>query len=257
MHVLDLGAASYKGRLLTAGGLHCIARIDFPDTSGDYPFVKVLAASLPPGTIPDWSAVSEDIVRAFRELRPRAVYFHHPSHLALQAPVSRIDTHLVAARARDMATRPEVPGLGRVELRPSASLDLYPRYEAAYAEMLDERPHLHGVIHAESREDLAACMEQGLLLDTFVDGAWAGLVAARHGTIAGVHGLEMVDIVLTRDARGQGLGPAVHQRFARSVAEAEPAAIVMGTISPKNLPSLRAARRAGRLEIGAFPWVDL
>jgi hypothetical protein len=31
----------------------------------------------------------------------------------------------------------------------------------------------------------------------------------------------------------------------------------MGTISPKNVPSLRTARKAGRIEIGAYHWVDL
>jgi hypothetical protein len=72
-----------------------------------------------------------------------------------------------------------------------------------------------------------------------------------------VRGLQVVEIVLIESARGQRLGPAVHQRFARLVAEADPATILMGTISAKNVPSLRAAQRAGRQEIGAFYWVDL
>jgi hypothetical protein len=31
----------------------------------------------------------------------------------------------------------------------------------------------------------------------------------------------------------------------------------MGTIAARNVPSLRTAERAGRLEIGAWHWVDL
>jgi hypothetical protein len=72
-----------------------------------------------------------------------------------------------------------------------------------------------------------------------------------------VRGLQVVEIVLTRAARGQGLGPAVHQRFARRVAADDPATIIMGTISAKNAPSLRTALRAGRMEIGAWHWIDL
>ena len=156
-----------------------------------------------------------------------------------------------------MAERPDAAGLGRVALRRGTSLEFYPRYEAAYAQMLDARPHLKGEVDVESRERLAECLEQGLLCEVFVDGAWSGLIAARRDLIAGVRGLQVVEIVLVESARGQGLGAAVHQRFARLVAEADPAAIVMGTISARNLPSLRTALRAGRLEIGAFYWVDL
>jgi hypothetical protein len=63
--------------------------------------------------------------------------------------------------------------------------------------------------------------------------------------------------VPTHGARGQRLGPAVHRRFARFVAEADPAAVLLGTISPKNARTLQAALRAGRVEIGAFLWADL
>jgi hypothetical protein len=176
---------------------------------------------------------------------------------ALQAPAARTRTHLIAAPARSMAGLADAPGLDRIELRRAASLDFYPRYEAAYAQMLDARPLLRGEIGAEARETLAECLEQGLLREVFVGGAWSGVVAARRDMLAGVRGLEMVDIVLTQSARGHGLGPAVHQGFARSVAETDPAAILMGTISPKNVPSLRTALRAGRVEIGRFLWVDL
>ena len=257
MHVLALPASQYKGRLLGARGLRCVAHIDFPDPSGDFPFVKVRGASMPPGSVADCGPLSEVVSRAFETFRPRALHFFHPAHLPLRAPAARIDKHLLAAPARSMAERPDAAGLGRVALRRGAGLDFYPRYEVAYERMLDARPHLKGEVRVESRESLAECLGQGLLCEAFVDGAWSGLIAARRDSIAGVRGLQVAEIVLVESARGQGLGPAVHQRFARLVAEADPAAIVMGTISARNLPSLRTALRAGRLEIGAFHWVDL
>src|SRR5262245_52395458 len=39
MHVLGQPAASYKGRVIAAGGVRCIAHIDFPNPSGDLPFI--------------------------------------------------------------------------------------------------------------------------------------------------------------------------------------------------------------------------
>jgi len=107
------------------------------------------------------------------------------------------------------------------------------------------------------RASLADCLEEGLLFEVFVDGAWSGIIAARRDMIAGVRGVHVVETVLAKAGRGQERGPAVHQRLARSVAASDPAAIIMGTIAAQNAPSLRTARRAGGLEIGARHWVDL
>jgi hypothetical protein len=233
-----------------------ITHIDFPDPSGDFPFVKIRGASEALGSIAEWRPLAEGIARAFAEFRPRAVNIFHPTHLPLRAP-ARLRMHLVAAPARHMAAQPEAHGLDRVELRRAESLAFYPDYQAAYAEMLDERPLLRGEIATESRETLAECLEQGLLHEVLVDGAWSGLIAARADLVAGVRGLQVVEIVLTRAARGQGLGSAVHQRFARVVAAIDPVTVILGTISAKNAPSLRTALKAGRLEIGAWHWIDL
>jgi L-amino acid N-acyltransferase YncA len=256
MHVLAQPPSAYRGRLLDLGGVRCIAHIDFPDPSGAFPFVKIRAASAPPGAIADWRPLADGMARAFAEFRPRAIQIFHPAHLPLRAPAARIDKHLVAAPAGSLAARANAPGLARVALRPASGLDFYSRYEAAYAQMLDERPGLKDEIGAESRESLGECLEQGLLYEVLIEGVWSGLIAARHDLVAGVRGLQVVEIVLTRAARGQGLGPAVHQHFARAAAN-DPATIIMGTISAKNAPSLRTALRAGRMEIGAWHWIDL
>jgi hypothetical protein len=255
VHRLGLPASRYKGRLLGIGELRCIAHIDFPDPSGEFPFVKIRCANLPPGSIADWRPLARGMARAFAEFAPRAMHFFHPAHVPLRALGARISRHLLAAPARTVAERPDAPGCDRLELRRSASLDFYPHYAAAYEQMLEERPRLRGEVRVEAPDSLAECLEQGLLYEVFVDGAWSGLIAARRDSIAGVSGLQMVEIVLTRGARGQGLGVAVHRRFARAVAVAAPAAILMGTIAAENMHSLQTA--AGRSEIGAWHWFDL
>ncbi len=254
MHALALPAASYRGRLIDAGGVRCIAHIDFTDPSGDFPFVKVRCASVPPGSIADWGPISGGIARAFGEFRPRAAPILPPVASAV-AGAGLAHRHASSCRAR--------PEHGRAaRCRPAStasSCSAPPTSISTRATRLPTSrcstrgPSCRARLASRRRETLAQCLEQGLLCEVFVDGAWSGLIAARADMLAGVRGLQMVEIVLTQSARGHGLGPAVHQGFARSVAEADPAAVLMGTISPKNAPSLQAALRAGRMEIGRVP----
>ena len=156
-----------------------------------------------------------------------------------------------------MAARPSAPGLARVTLQRPADLGFYPRYVEAYEQMFLARPQMRGEVRVESEETLAACHAEGLLYEIAVDGAWAGIMAARHQVIAGLSGTYMVEILLDGPARGQGLGPAVHQRLAAKVAAADPSAILTGIIAPVNEPSLKTATRAGRVEIGVWHWIGV
>ena len=143
-------------------------------------------------------------------------------------------------------------GLDRVELRPAADLDFYPRYQALYQQIYDERPHLRGEVRTESADGLARCLSQGLLFEVHVDGRWSGIFAAARSSITGVRGIYVIEVILAKEVRGHGLGVAVHKRFAEACAQREPAAIILGTIWNGNLPSLRTAERAGRVNVGAF-----
>lgn len=256
MPSVKVAAPSFKPRLITVHGLRCLAHIEFTSTNGDCPFIRLEAASRAPGSIAD-PALFAGLAGAFEAFKPRACMFHHPAHLPLLALGSKIDQHILAAPAQVMATREPVTGLRRVALGRATDLDVYPRYVEAYEQVYRERPQLRDVVHIESTSSLAECLGHGLLLDILVDGGWAGIVAARREMVAGLSGIYMVDIVMLPAIRGQGLGPAVHQRLAELVAVDDPAAVIHGTISPLNTPSLKTALRAGRIEIGAFHWLEL
>ena len=257
MPSLALPAQSFKSRLFDIGGKRLIAGINFKDASGAFPFIAILGATTAPGTLSDWSVLKPALAQAFADFRPRAILFFHPTHLALDAPTTGIDVHLLVAPARTMAELPPAVGLARVEVRRTMNVDFYPRYDALYQATYGERPQLRGEVHTETRESLVECLAEGLLFEIFVDGQWAGVVAADRRTVAGVPGIYMVEIVLAKETRGQRLGAAVHQRFAALVAEAEPAALILGTISAHNPWSQCTALRAGRLAIGAWHWIDL
>ncbi len=170
---------------------------------------------------------------------------------------ARIDQHFLAAPVRDMLAQQKVPGFSRVTLTAPGNLEFYPRYVDTYEQVFAARPELRGEVNIESREALADCMAQKMLFAIEVDGAWAGIVAARRQMLASLDSIFMVEILLDQRSRGQALGPAVHQHFAREIALLDPNAIVSGTIAPVNILSLKTARRAGRVEVGAWYWCDL
>jgi hypothetical protein len=243
--------------LLEIGGHRFIATLNFHGPAGDHPIICLSRSTIPPGTIKEWSPLKQRLHSRFGEFKPRNILFFHPSHLPLNAETAGIDDHLLAAPARCMADRPKARGFERVKLKRSTVLDFYPRYKALYEATYVERPELRGEVRTETEDSLAYCLKEGFLFEIIVDGKWAGVVAAKWRTLVGIRGVFMVEIVLTPEARGQRLGAAVHQILAGTVASAEPAAVIIGTIWTKNYWSRQAALQAGRIEIGAWHWVEL
>jgi hypothetical protein len=256
MKVLARPQELFKMRSIEIDGRRFLAQIGFRDPSASLAFVSIFRASTLPGIISD-ASVLRRLAHEFAVFAPRRIRFYQPAHVPIDALATHIDQHFLAGLARDMAARPTAPGLARVILRRPADLGFYPRYVEAYEQMFLERPQMRGEVRIESEETLAACHSEGLLHEIEVDGVWAGIVAARHQVVAGVRGTYMVEILLDRVARGQRLGPAVHQLLAAKVAATDPSAVVTGTIARVNLPSLKVATRAGRVEIGAWHWIDV
>jgi RimJ/RimL family protein N-acetyltransferase len=256
MKVLHLPPEAYKMRLVEIEGRRFLGQIDFPNRSGSSAFVAIYGASTPPDAIGDESVLSR-VAGEFALFAPRRVRFYQPAHVPVERLTTQIDQHFLAGLACDMAARRGAPGLARVTLRRPGDLSFYARYVDAYNQAYLARPFMRGAVRTESEKALAESHAEGLLYEITVDGGWAGIVAARRQVIAGVGGTYMVEILLDSAARGQGLGPAVHQRFATRVAGTDPSAIITGTIAAVNVPSLKTATRAGRVEIGAWHWVDV
>ena len=246
----------FKMRLIEIERYRFLAQIDFADPSASLPFVAIFGASTPPGTIAD-ARVVRWLADKFAVFAPRRIRFYQSAHVPIEAAGTHVDQHFLAGLAREMAARPSAPGLARVILQRPTDLGFYRRYVETYNLMYLERPQIRGEVRIETEETLAACHAEGLLYEIEVDGTWAGIVAARHQVVAGARGTYMVEILLNGAARGQRLGPAVHQRLAAKVAAADSSAILTGTIAAVNVPSLKTATRAGRVEIGAWHWISV
>jgi L-amino acid N-acyltransferase YncA len=253
---LGLPAQEYLARVVTINSHRFLARIDFRSPSDHNGFVDIFRASTPPGSIADVT-VFQRLAEAFPAFLPHKVYFYHPAHLPLRTTSAIIEQHFLAAPATEMASRPPASGHSRITLTRRADLDFYPHYVAIYREMYAERPYLEGIVGIEGRESLEECAEQGFLFEIAVDGRAAGIIAAKQRTMAGLPGIYVTEIALDRIARGQALGPTVHQHFATAVSATAPQAVITGTVARENVPSWRAATRAGRIEIGAWYRLDL
>ena len=256
MSVLGLAAEHFKAKLLNVDGHRFLAQIDFTNTAGDTPFVAIFRGSRLPGAFASRSVI-EAIARHFAVFAPVGVRFYHPAHVPMVLPGARVDQHFVAAPVRDMLAYQQAPGFSRVTLTAASDLKFYPRYVDTYEQVFAVRPELRGEVNIETQDSLGACLAEKLLFEIAVDGAWAGIVAARRQMLAGLDSIFMVEILLDQRARGHGLGLAVHQHFAREVALIDPDAVVSGTIAPVNVPSLKTALKTGRVEIGAWYWTDI
>lgn len=81
----------------------------------------------------------------------------------------------------------------------------------------------------------------------FVNGAWAGTVAARSEPLFGIPGFIIVEEVLAAPWRRQGLGPILQRCLAEKIIQQYGENnLLHGTIAGINLPSLRTALRSGR-----------
>jgi hypothetical protein len=245
--------AAFNNRIIEIGSLRIIAGIRFRNRDSSHPFVSIEHSNRAIGTLSDAAVLMRTIGAAFAIFKPRALSFHHPSHLPLRIEGALPDVHVLIARAQTMAAHAAPSGLDRVVLVTCDDLACYDRYVALYDEIYLERPWARTELRVENRETLAHCRSQGLLFHAHVDNVWSGIVAGtRSGGAArgAVKGIQVAEIILAGAARGSGLGVAVQRRFAEYVASREPTSMIWGTIAHANVPMRRTAEHAGRVDIG-------
>jgi GNAT superfamily N-acetyltransferase len=102
---------------------------------------------------------------------------------------------------------------------------------------------------AETREDLQALADQGLLFDVEVDGAWAGIVAAEPDARRGVRGATVIELILAHRFRRRGYGRHLSTLLARGVPLPDDQFLI-GTIHADNTAAYRSALAAGRVDVG-------
>lgn len=196
--------------------------------------------------------MGDAVGRAFSSFSPRYMSADIPPGHSEGQVVSgssvKIDLITVAGLLSELHRLDSPPNMGRVLLQRATSTEFYERYMAEYATFHEEAPHLRESVLPTPFDKLEQCMAQELLYEAYVDGEWAGVIAAREQTDHGMRGYRVVEEILASRFRGRGFGPALQRRFI-DVLPAGDHAILHGAIDPANAPSLAAAKRVGRVEV--------
>lgn len=120
----------------------------------------------------------------------------------------------------------------------------YDAYAAEYEAFRETHPKLAPFVQVESQADLDASGAKGLMTSISDAQGWAGLVVAKSSPLFGKKGLSMLDILVSKRLRGEGLGRKIQSHFVANLRDQFE--LVWGYIHSENIPSLRTAQSLGR-----------
>lgn len=215
-------------------------------------FVDIYARDFPIESVRTLTRMQDTVRRAFAVFSPRYLRVDIASGSyeadAVTGPSVECDFVTVAGLLSELQRLDPPPKMGRVLLQRGTSTEFYERYMAEYATFHEEAPQLRESVLPTPLDKLEHSMARGLLYEAYVDGEWAGVIAAREQTNNGMRGYRVVEEILASRFRGRGFGPALQRRFI-DVLPAADHAILHGAIDPANAPSLATAKRVGRVEV--------
>jgi GNAT superfamily N-acetyltransferase len=247
-------AERYLDRWLQAGDdLSVQAGPRYRSRDATTPFVGIVGANRPfvQSDLPDLRALA---AREFAEFEPLYVLVW-TAHPARHWRGTDADARLLAGRLGDLRAH-DIPA--ELTARPlstvsAADYERYTQMHAAHARrnpdhLLHTRPNRH--------DDLSAHARDGALIAVEVHGEWAGVMAARLDVASGMHGVTVSELILDPAFAGRGYGRHLSALLARNVPQPDER-FLFGTIHADNLPAYRAARAAGREDVGGEVIVPL
>lgn len=215
-------------------------------------FVVISARDYPIESAQTLARMRDTVRAAFAVFSPRYMCVdvspEHSEGQVVMGSSGKTDFVTVAGLLSDLQHLEPPPNMERVHLQRATSTRFYERYMAEYATFHEEAPELRESVLPTPFAKMEQCMAQGLLYEAYVDGEWAGVIAAREQTDHGMRGYRVVEEILASRSRGRGFGPALQRRFI-DVLPAGDHAILHGAIDPVNAPSLATAKRVGRVEV--------
>jgi len=237
--------------LAIESGQHLIAGIRF---RGDPPFsfVEVYARDFPIERAETSAAMLDVTRRTFAVFTPSYLRVHVAAGSLEDTVIEQFpgstDFFTMAGLVRTLQAHPLPPHMDRLQLVPATSTAFYDAYLDAYRDVHAATPSLRDLVPVASRATLEGCLAQGLLFEAVGGGEWAGIIAGRAQTDAGMRGYRVVDEVLAPRYCGRGLGAALQRHFIDAL-PATDTYVVHGAIHPLNAPSLATAKRVGRTEV--------
>lgn len=236
----------YSHRLLDLGGSKALAGIRFYRGDSKRPFVDLLAWQ------GDLSAKLLDSVREeWATFAPFAVRFVRPSKSNAVPPKPvYLDQSIHVERCDRITDAPDAS----VRLEPVEDLDdALDRVRTKYSEIASD-PALAAEVSAVSREELEDCRRTGTVDWITYNQTRVGVLATYPETIAFIHGHVIVEEVVFQPHNGKGLATAAQQALAKKL---PPNSSIIGTIQRLNHASRISAKRAGRMSLFEYVFIDL
>lgn len=210
----------------------------------DLPFVGVSASDRP--LVPaDRELLVRQAHRSFAAFGPRFVMLTTADPIGAW-PHTHAEKRQLVALLGDLRRRVTSPEL---TISPRTDTDFYERYRDIHAAHVTSDPAHTRRAGIETREDLKRLAEQGLVFDVCVEGSWAGIVAGEPDAHRGVRGATVIELILDHEHRGLGYGQQLSTLLAKALPMPDDECL-MGTVHADNIPAYRAARRAGRVDVG-------
>jgi hypothetical protein len=248
-----LSPPDYLSRVVPVGAAWVLCGIRFYGGDRDRPFVELIAWT---ERALDLFAAADVAMDAFAAFQPTCARVLLPEGVRLSTRDGRsvrADQVLLVARAGEMTPADRS---AQVALQ-DAPVDEAAAFVAErYAELALRDPALAAHVPASTREQLEECAATGRLAWWMVDGARAGLIGVARGKMLGLRGYLVIEEIVAPAFRGRGTAAAAQCELASEISQADPQALIFGTIDAVNQASLRTARRAGRDAIATWWFLD-
>ncbi|MBB5232731.1 hypothetical protein [Deinococcus budaensis] len=247
--------AAFLNRWAEVGpDLGAMLSIRFEGLDREKPFVdaSVTTRPLTPDDLPALQQAALDVYGAFQPGRLRVWSAAPLEGWTAALPGASADLRVLAAPLAALRRRGVPDGL---TLRPARDLTHHGEAVAAYAAVDARHPQHAGQARVIEEDDLRACIEAGTMFDVLWRGSWSGYAGTLPETQLGLPAQVVQELLLAPHARGHGLGPPLSTLLARALPGDE--RVLSGTIHGENLGARRAARNAGRHDVGGWSWVPL
>ena len=253
---LDVGqeAQAFLNRWVrVSDDLEAMLSIRFEGLDRSKPFVDATVLSRPfvHSDLEALVRAAREMYSAFNPLYLRLWSAEPDGHFAGTGP----DKRFLAAPLSELATRQAPPELS---LSPTRDLSRYLDAQTAYASVDAAHPAHLGQAHVQSEEDIQESIDARTFFDVLVSGTWAGYVGATHETEGDTLGLDahvVQELILAPEFRGRGYGAALSTLLAAALPER--GRVLIGTIHAENVGAQRAAKAAGRVDVGGWVQVRL
>lgn len=252
-------AEDYLGQVLGVGGHHVLGGIRFKGLHVEHPFVELVAADTSlhePGVL---LRLHDALMQAYQRFAPRSVRIQLGSHQPIEGLAAEVelepDLRILVGTIAELQALPVPATHGELELRACTDLGFYAAYRYTFSAYHAAHPELADGLYLSTEDDMRAVVEQGHAYEAFIDGRWAGVVAAARGSFMGVDSFLVHEELLAPEFRRRGYGPAL-QRHLIDRLDGSGGAMLFGTIHPRNAASIATAKRVGRIDVGGYYFVS-